>query len=76
MFLSHVAAHSSKGIAEMLLHQLCYIGSTNCAIYGLDGRWLSSQESEKLDPGVDPKSANKSMSLQSNTFRAPNSSPK
>ena len=60
MFLSHVAAHSSKGIAEMLLHQLCYIGSTLFgSMFGFDGRWLSSQETEKLDPGVDPKRARK-----------------
>jgi hypothetical protein len=49
LYLGNAAAHHGEGIAEMALHHLCYVGSTSFAIAGLDGRWMSIQESDKLD---------------------------
>jgi hypothetical protein len=51
LYLDEVVAQHGKEVAEMSLHVLCYTGSTAFAIHGLDGRWMSSQESaDRLAP--------------------------
>ena len=50
LYFEKVAAEQGKGIAKMTLHHLCYVASTAFARDGLDGRWMSSQETDKLEP--------------------------
>ena len=49
LYLCKVAAKQGKGFAEMTLHYLCYAGSTAFAIEHLDGRWMSSEATEKCE---------------------------
>ena len=49
LYLCKVAAKQGKGFAEMTLHYLCYAGSTTFAMEHLDGRWMSSEASEKCE---------------------------
>ena len=49
VYLGKVISQRGKGIAEMTLHRLCYVGTTAFAVDGLDGLWMGSQEADKLD---------------------------
>ena len=49
LYLGKVVAKQGKRFAEMTLHYLAYAGSTAFAIENLDGRWMSSQASEKCE---------------------------